>query len=342
LSAIPTSRRAKLEHVITSLAQPSQRHLGPLDVRPGYFWRPDDGMTPGSWHLGIDIGGTWVRLVAGGPDGVRLEAPPAPAPASYEGLLSILEALVPREVAGQVAAIGCGVPGKADAERPIFVPTLPWLEGKPLASDLSARLRAPAYLGTDGHFTLLAEAREGAATGVASAALVAVGTGIGGALMIGGRIWRGTRSTAGSWGWLPAQGTTTMGGHGPFEQVASGLALSQRAAALAPGWSGPELVGAARAGERAALSALSSYAAQLASGIAAIASVLDPELVLIAGGLSAAMDLLGPMLDERIQVLASPDGRKVPVRAAALGPRAGAVGALVAAQSGKEVWDWPL
>jgi predicted NBD/HSP70 family sugar kinase len=100
-------------------------------------------------------------------------------------------------------------------------------------------------------------------------------------------------------------------------------------------------VDAARAGERAAISALSSYADQLASGIAAIASIIDPELVLIAGGLSAAMDLLGPMLDERIRAVASPDGRKVPVRAAALGPRAGVVGALVAAQCGKEVWDWP-
>jgi predicted NBD/HSP70 family sugar kinase len=299
-------------------------------------------VNPSGWYLGIDVGGTWVRLVAGGPDGVRLEPPPATVPASYEELLYLLVAMVPPHVAGQVAGVGCGIPGTADGDRPLFVPSLPWLEGRPLAADLSEAVRAPAHLGTDGHFTLLAEAREGAATGVASAALVAVGTGIGGAIMIGGRIWRGSHSSAGSWGWLPAPGATTVGGHGPFEQVAAGAALSQRAAVVRPGWSGPALVGAARAGAPAAMSALSSYADQLASGIAAIASIIDPEVVLIAGGLSAAMDLLGPMLDERIRALASPDGRKVPVRAAALGPRAGVVGALVAAQSGREVWDWPL
>jgi predicted NBD/HSP70 family sugar kinase len=85
--------------------------------------------------------------------------------------------------------------------------------------------------------------------------------------------------------------------------------------------------------------AVKDYIAQLAPGIAAVASILDPEAVLIGGGLSAAMDLLGPLLDERVKALASPAGRKVPLRAAALGPDAGVVGALWAAQCDAEVWQ---
>lgn len=264
--------------------------------------------------------------------------PAIPTPASYTELVAAIVAMVPGEAAGRIVAVGCGLPGSTDGEHPLFVPALPWMEGEPLRSHLSSVLQATVHLGTDGHLTLLAEAREGAAAGLASAVLLAVGTGIGGAVMVGGRIWRGYHATAGSWGWLPATGAVVAPGHGPFEQVASGTALSELANSLVPGWSGPDLVQAARRSEPAAISALTGYAARLAAGIAGIVSVIDPEVVLIGGGLSAAMDLLGPLLDEQIRVLASPDGGKVAVRAAALGPQAAAVGALLAAQCGEEVW----
>jgi glucokinase/fructokinase len=267
-----------------------------------------------------------------------VEVTAVPTPTSYADLVATIVAMVPGEATGRIAAVGCGIPGSTDGERPLFVPALPWLEGELLRSHLSSVLQATVRLGTDGHLTLLAEAREGSAAGAASAVLVAVGTGIGGAVMVGGRIWRGYHASAGSWGWLPATGAGVVPGHGPFEQMASGTALSELANSLVPGWSGPDLVHAARQGGPTAISALTDYAARLAAGIAGIASVIDPEVVLVGGGLSAAMDVLGPLLDEQIRALASPDGGKVAVRAAALGPQAGVVGALLAAQCGEEVW----
>ncbi|MDF5756232.1 ROK family protein [Spongiactinospora sp. TRM90649] len=271
-------------------------------------------------RVGVDIGGTSVRVLRES-GGVRGEVRAVPVPGSYDELLGLLT-----ELAGPgPAVIGVGLPGTSDGGRPMFVPALPWLQGRPFAEDLRSRTGAPVRLGLDGHLTLLAEAAEGAAEGARSAVLVAVGTGIGGALMIDGRVWRGAHGSAGSWGWLPSGDEGVERGHGPYELAASGTALGPR---------GPELVSAARDGDQAALTELRPYAARLGRGIAALASVLDPEVILVGGGLSGAMDVLAPLLD--IDRFASPDGRRVPVRAAALGPYAGVVGALLAAGMGDE------
>ncbi|MEU7894505.1 ROK family protein [Nonomuraea sp. NPDC049152] len=297
-------------------------------------------------HVGFDLGGTLLRGLAES-DGVREAVATHEVPRSYDALLDLIA-----ELAGRADAVGIGLPGTSAGGTPVFVPALPWLEGRPLAADLEARLGAPVRLGLDGHLTLLAESVEGAAKGRRSAVLVAVGTGIGGALLVDGRIWRGAHGSAGSWGWLPdgtdpaADGTARGGSSGPgggsahggssgpggrsahggFERAASGSALGGR---------GPELVAAARAGRVPA--ELDAYAVRLARGIAALASTLDPEVVLVGGGMADAMDVLGPMLAVHIERLASPDGRRVPVIAAGLGSSAGVVGALLAARIGV---DW--
>lgn len=272
--------------------------------------------------VGIDVGGTSVRVLAETPDG-RGELVTAPVAGSYDAFLAQVAGLC----AGiaRPAGVGIGLPGTSGEGRPVFVPALPWLEGRPLREDLEARLDAPVRLGLDGHLTLLAEAAEGAAKGVRSAVLLAVGTGIGGALLIDGRIWRGVHGSAGSWGWLPAD-VPHKPLHGPFEQAASGSSLHD----------GPALVAAARAGDERACAALDAYAARLARGVAAVASTIDPEIILIGGGLADAMDVLGPPLQRHVARFASPDGRRVPVRPAALGSRAGVVGALLIART--EEW----
>ena len=285
------------------------------------------------WYVGIDVGGTWVRLLAASSGGERAEATPVRLPANYDDLIGTIAAMLPMQARGQVLGATCGLPGSCDEDRPLFVPALPWSEGKPLSADLSAALGAPVTLGTDGHLTLLAEVHEGAAIGARTVVLVAVGTGIGGALMVDGKLWRGHHASAGSWGWLPAEGFAASASHGAFEQAASGDALSQLAGTVTAGWSGPELVHAARCGDAAALEAASLYASRLAGGIAALASVIDPDVILVGGGISAAMDVLGPLVANHVQGLASPDGGRVPVRPAALGPAGGVVGALIDAQN---------
>ncbi|MBE3011759.1 ROK family protein [Microbispora sp. NEAU-D428] len=272
--------------------------------------------------IGIDVGGTSVRVLAETPDG-RGEPVTAPVAGSYDAFLTQVAGLCAGIV--RPAGVGVGLPGTSGENRPLFVPALPWLEGRPLREDLEARLGAPVRLGLDGHLTLLAEAAEGAAKGVRSAVLLAVGTGIGGALLIDGRIWRGVHGSAGSWGWLPADAPDDAV-HGPFEQAASGSSLRD----------GPALVAAAREGDERASAALDAYAARLARGVAAVASTIDPEIILIGGGLADAMDVLGPPLRRHVARFASPDGRRVPVRPAALGSRAGVVGALLIART--EEW----
>jgi len=316
-----------------------------------------------AWHAGIDIGGSRVRLVTdylgAGPDRRRVEY--ADIPGSYDELLKLTGELMVRATAGEVegtgnwvvsprpaqtpAAVACGLPGTSDGPRTKFMPPLPWLDDKPLGADLTDMLGAPVTLANDGHLTLLAEANEGGAAGRDSAVLVAVGTGIGGAMMLGRKIWRGHHGSGGAWGWLPHSGRADNPRHGQFEQAASGRALDRAGAALAgdpDGGSvarqGRDLVLAAREGDPGALAAVHTYAAGLGRGIAAIASAIDPEVVLIGGGLSAVMDLLQPVIERTMAEAASPDGRMIPVRAAALGPEGGAIGAWHAARGGTEIW----
>ncbi|GAA0385863.1 fructokinase [Microbispora corallina] len=271
--------------------------------------------------VGIDVGGTSVRVLAETPDG-RGELVTAPVAGSYDAFLDQVAGLCAG--VARPAGVGVGLPGTSGESGPLFVPALPWLEGRPLREDLETRLGAPVRLGLDGHLTLLAEAAEGAAKGAGSAVLLAVGTGIGGALLIDGRIWRGVHGSAGSWGWLPADAPDDRI-HGPFEQAASGSALRD----------GPALVAAAREGDERARDALDAYAARLARGVAAVASTIDPEIILIGGGLADAMDVLSPPLQRHVARFASPDGGRVPVRPAALGSRAGVVGALLIARTEK-------
>ncbi|NUR86038.1 MAG: ROK family protein [Nonomuraea sp.] len=265
-------------------------------------------------HVGIDVGGTSVRALTE-TDGKRGAVVKHAVPRGYQELLALLAGL-----ADGADAVCAGLPGTSADGVPRFVPALPWLAGRPLAADLSGLVEAPVRLGLDGHLTLLAEAREGAAKGMRSAVLVAVGTGIGGALLVEGRVWRGAHGSAGSWGWLPTPSGET------FEKAASGSALDGR---------GPSLVSRARAGDTAALAELGAYAVRLSRGLAAVASVVDPEIVLVGGGMADAMDVLGPLLD--IARYASPDGGLVPVAPTGLGSDAGVVGALLAARIGD---DW--
>lgn len=315
------------------------------------------------WHIGIDIGGSQVRLLTDHAGLGRRQILDAGIPDRYDQLLKVISELAAEAAAcapdngtggaarAVPAAVVCGLPGTSDSRQPVFLPALPWLEGKPLATDLAEMLGAPVTLALDGHLTLLAEVAEGAAASRTSAVLVAVGTGIGGALMLGGKIWRGHHGSAGAWGWLPRPGRSDDVRHGQFEQAAAGRMLDLRATAVLGGgppgrgpgtaartWTGRDLVTAARAGDLAACAAVRDYAAELGRGVAALASTLDPEIVLVGGGLSAAMDLLGPVIEQTMAQAASPDGRRVPVRAAALGPQGGAIGAWHAARGGTEIW----
>ena len=299
-------------------------------------------------ELGVDVGGTSVRAVARCPDGSRTAVLTRPVPAGYDDFLALLEELAATlaTTAGPPETVAVGLPGAVGDPVIRWIPALSWLDGRPLVADVRRRLAAARVrVANDAQLALLGEVREGAARGAANAVLVSVGTGVGGAILLDGRIVTGAHGTAGSFGWLPSPGVAATADHGALELAASGRALDRMAAGIAtaadrPGRAtGPDLIAAARAGDAAARAALDRWATALGTGIAGIASILDPEVVVLSGGLAAAFGEYAGPLRAAVRAAGSPDGRRVPVVPAALGTHAGVIGALHAAITDAEVWS---
>lgn len=289
-------------------------------------------------YLGLDVGGTNVRLAVwpfgatGSPEvGMPTTVATAPLPAEYEAFLRLVKEMV-RPYSAR--AVGVGLPGVAFDQQVTWLPNAPFLEGERMAADISALCDAAVFCGNDADAALLGESRFGAAREVGTALLISVGTGVGGAVLIDGRIYRGSSGSAGSFGWV------NLGlehvhhpEHGQLELVASGTALTERAREL--GLEPADLMSAARAGVEAAARVVCELATHLGTALATLVSVFDPEIVLLSGGLSAEFDLLAPHVEAAITRHASPSGRKVPVRAARFGPEAGAFGAVVLGREGR-------
>lgn len=222
----------------------------------------------------------------------------------------------------RLEAVGVGTPGVVDpaSGRLTLAPQLGGWEGLPLAGRLRRSFPCPVLVENEVHLSVLAERWRGAAQGVDDALFVQVGYGIGAGLLIGGRLYRGANGAAGEIGYLPTASTTRAGvGLGPFEASAGGsaYALHGRVAAGKPG--GERLLAlaggdaeaidaeivfvAAGEGDPAAGSIVAQLVGRLAAGIAAAAIVLDPETVIVGGGLSRAGDALLEPLSRSLRAL---------------------------------------
>lgn len=286
-------------------------------------------------HIGIDIGGTNLRILAGDDDGHALQEPMrSQTPASYPSLVELLgESLGDlRSKYGAPTSVGIGIPGVTTRCGPTWVPALPYLDGAPLGVDLQRAVSCTAIFANDAQCALVAEASHGAARGVNDVALIAVGTGIGGALMYDGRLVRGAHGVAGAFGWLCAAVTPDSRRNGPWESAASGSAMKRLAQRI--GLSGEQLVDRARAGSAQARTVIDDYVEELGKGIAAIAGAFDPAVIVIAGGLSAAYDILRPGITRALETHSSPSGQDVRVVPAMLGADAGSLGALLVGMTG--------
>lgn len=294
--------------------------------------------------IGIDIGGT--KIAAGVVDRTGRIVERAQASTPIESRDTLLGAVIElaRELAADhlVAAVGIGVAGLVDPTGAIVrsASHLP-LRDDPLGSDVAAALGLPVVVDNDANVGGLAELRLGAARGVNDALLVTVGTGIGGAVIVGGRVYRGWQGSAGEIGHLIVDRDgrpCPCGSHGCWEQYGSGRAL-MRAAASA-GFEvahGSEVTAAAMAGDERALDVLAEIGGWLGVGIASLAAVLDPEVIVVGGGVSAAGDqLMVPVIASFRENLSArgkrPEPRIVP---AALGPDAGLIGAAELARRGR-------
>jgi glucokinase len=253
-----------------------------------------------------------------------------------------------RQVAPEADSVGFGIPSLVDFSSGTSLSSvhLP-LAGIPFRDLLSERLGMPVAVDNDANVALLAEHRLGAARGTANAAMLTIGTGIGGAVLLDGRLYRGATGAAGELGHMVVDmnGPACQGNcpnRGCLEAMASGRAIgregvlaaeaepeSQLGQALA---GGREITGAlvtdlAHAGDPPALAVLDLIGQRLGVGIANIANIFNPEVVVIGGGAIRAGDLL---LEPARRVLAEralPPSRDVPVVAAAFGEEAGMLGA---------------
>ena len=250
-------------------------------------------------RVGIDLGGTKIEVIVLDPDGQERFRRRVPSPrGDYEGTLEAIAALVDEaETAAGPASVGIGIPGAVSpATGLIKNANSTWLNGRPLAQDLSARLRRPVRLANDANCFALSEATDGAAAGHAAVFGVIIGTGVGGGLAIDGRTVRGANAVAGEWGHNPLPWPDGDEWPGPdcycgrtgcIETFLSGPALARDYERV----TGERIDAAAIAtlaarGESAAGAVIERYAHRLARGLASIINVIDPDVIVLGGGVS--------------------------------------------------------
>ncbi|MGH2679951.1 MAG: ROK family protein [Actinomycetota bacterium] len=309
--------------------------------------------------VGVDIGGTKIaalRVTVGG--GVEAATEIATPSTDQAAALPAIEAAVTTVLDDTVTAIGVGMAGLVDVRSGVLLstPNLTWRDVR-LGEGLAERFGLPVTVDNDATAAAWAESRLGASRGHADSLFVGVGTGIGGGIVSAGRLVRGAHGLAGEIGHVivePGGPRCGCGNHGCWEQVASGAAIARagrravtehagsgvaRMAANDPGRVTGELVTeAARAGDEVAAAILAEVARRLGDGIAGLVNVLDPEIVVVGGGVADAGDLLlGPARDAFLDAVEGADVRPpVPIVPAALGNDAGAIGAALLAAGAVE------
>ncbi len=296
--------------------------------------------SPSPYWLGADLGGRNLRLAVLD-DRLTIQARfrRPTGDRSVEGVLRYLEEGVERlvrSVGGRVAGLGLGFPGLVDPRegRVVAAPNFPGWEDVPLGTLLEGRLGMLVHVENDVNAIAVGEHRMGAARGLRDVLVLTLGTGVGGGLVLGGRLRRGPDGTAGEVGHIPvfpAGRRCTCGAQGCLETYASATAVEAACRKVRPDLpGGSEFARAARAGD-AGLGRIFALAGR-AVGIAAagLVNVLNLEMLVVGGGLAGAWDLMEPAvrreLDRRAFGLPA---RRLRIRPWALGDDAGPVGSVV-------------
>ena len=293
--------------------------------------------------VGVDLGGTKIAVGLVARDGSMGEVLTAPTPAlsGGEAVLDAVASLIAlaAEGADDVAGVGVGTAGVVDATRGSIISATDtfasWV-GTDVAAGLRSRLgwdaTRAAEVRNDVDAHALGEAWLGAGRGRSSMLMVAVGTGVGGAVVLDGRRWTGAHHVAGEMGHIPTPGAEGLrcpcGAEGHLEAVAAGPAI-ERAYAGASGelLVGPEIMALAAAGAEPAARVVAEAAVALGRAIAGVATVLDPECVVIGGGVARAGDEWWMPLREACRGEVVPVLKNLSILPAALGPEAAILGA---------------
>ncbi len=306
-----------------------------------------------SLTIGVDIGGTKVAAGVVDPDGAIVASALRETPAGdqAETVEVISEVIAELRRSHEVTAIGVGAAAFIDAQRAtvLFAPNLAWRD-VPLREMIEQRSGLPAVVENDANAAAWGEATFGVARDVDSMVLLTIGTGIGGGIVLDGKLYRGHNGMAAEIGHLtvvPDGRRCGCGNRGCWERYASGRALVREARDLAdvsPEYArrllelgdgdldsitGPEVTQAAREGDPAALEAFEVIGMWLGRGLASLAAVLDPDMFVLGGGVSDAGELLRRPAEEAFRSrLTGRAYRELPqIALTGLGGQAGIVGA---------------
>ena len=295
-------------------------------------------------RIGIDLGGTKIEAIA--IDGSRellrrrISSPRGDYGATVAAVCDLVST-IERDL-DATGTVGIGIPGAISASSGLVKnANSTWLIGRPLDRDLERALGRPVRVMNDANCFALSEAADGAARGARTVFGVILGTGVGGGIVVDGRVIEGRHRIAGEWGHNPLPWMDERERPGPacycgqagcIETFLSGPAL---AATYAGGGGGradaAEIARLAESGDTTADSALATYESRLARALAAVINVLDPDVIVLGGGVSN-IGRLYSRLPRLIEPFVFSDSADTPIVAAHHGDSSGVRGA---------AWLWP-
>ena len=295
-------------------------------------------------YLGIDIGGTAVKLGLVDEDGAVLAR--TERSVNFDGYRTPILTTVERTAAEFLAAcgtdarpagIGVSATGQIDSTGGVVAGTcghLPGWYGAPIRAALETAFALPVTVANDANCMCLGEAWVGAAKGYSDVIGITIGTGLGGGILTGGRLLEGFRGLGGELGHMRLHAVDgepcTCGARGCWERYASTTALVRRAKALDPALdNGRAVFDQAAAGNAAVAALLNDWEEEIAQGLAGLVHLFNPQLLLIGGGVSAQQQLLIEPVAAKVRAAVMPAfAQGLEIRAAALQNDAGLVGAV--------------
>ena len=251
-------------------------------------------------QLGIDLGGTKIAAVVLDDDGAVVWETRVPSPRDdYDATVEAIAALVAdgERAVGRECSVGIGIPGAiSPATGLVRNANSTWLIGHPFHQDLERRLARPIRLANDANCLAVSEAMDGAAAGADVVFGVILGTGVGGGLVVHGQVVTGVNAIAGEWGHNPLPWpddderpgpSCYCGKHGCIETFLSGpgLAADYRRRSGAS-LRGEDVVAKASSGDADGVAALAAWERRLAKSLATVINVVDPDVIVVGGGLS--------------------------------------------------------
>jgi fructokinase len=278
-------------------------------------------------RIGIDLGGTKIEGIALDNRGRELKRFRVPTPkGEYEGTIAAIAGIVSdlEKSTQRVGSVGVGIPGTVmRATGKVKNANSTWLNGREFEKDLSAAMGRQVICANDANCFAISEATDGAGVGYDVVFGVILGTGCGGGVVMNGKVGAGPNGLRGEWGHTPLPWPTAdeypgpscyCGKQGCVETWISGTGFEMDFARVTgKSMRGPEIVAAAEAGDLAADAALLRYEDRLARSLAVLVDVLDPDVIVLGGGMSRVRRLYEGGVATRLRQLGFGGGVETPI-----------------------------